>query len=57
MIGTKVSIPPFDIQRSKDIVQILHGTRDGDTNLSLVILIIIGKRSCLKFCIDGIFGQ
>jgi len=36
-IWTKISTPPFDIQRSKGIVQILHDIRDGDTNLSLGI--------------------
>jgi hypothetical protein len=48
MIKTNVSTPFIDIQRSKDIVHVLHGSRDVDTNLSLVLSKILNKRSCLK---------
>lgn len=57
MIGTKVSTPPFDIQRSKGIVQILHDIRDGDTNLSLGIQQSLAKYQCLNFCLNGKFSQ
>jgi hypothetical protein len=40
---TKISTPLLNIQRSKDIIQVFHDTRDGDTNLSLAILAILGK--------------
>jgi hypothetical protein len=41
-----------DIQRSKDIVHVLHDSRDVDTNLSLVLSTILSKRSCLKKFLD-----
>jgi len=44
---------PLDIQRSKDTMQILHDSKVGNTNHSLVLSTILGKRSCLNYCLDG----
>ncbi len=38
-------------------MQVLQEWRVGDTNLSLVLLAILGKISCLKFCLDGKVNQ
>jgi len=49
---TNVSTPSLDIQRSKDIVHVLHDSRVGETNLSFVCSIIRGKKSFKNFCLD-----
>ncbi len=47
-----VSTPPLDIQRSKDIVHVLHDWKVEETNPSFVCLVIIGKKSFKIFCLD-----
>jgi hypothetical protein len=37
----KISTLPFDIQRSKNTLQVFHESRDGNTNYSLVVLVIL----------------
>jgi hypothetical protein len=49
---TNVSTPSLDIQRSKDIVHVLHDSRVGETNLSFVCSVIRGKKSFKNFCLD-----
>jgi len=44
--------PFIDIQRSKDIVHVLHDSRDVDIDLSLVLSTILNKRSCFKKFLD-----
>ncbi len=56
-IRTNVSIFPLDIQRSKDMMHVLHDWSARKTNLSFVHLVIIGKSSFLNFCLDGKFNQ
>jgi hypothetical protein len=36
-----ISTLPFDIQRSKNTLQVFHESRDGDTNYSLVLFAIL----------------
>jgi hypothetical protein len=50
IIKTNVSTLPFNIKRLIDTMQALHESRVGDTNLSSVLLTILGKKSGLNFC-------
>jgi hypothetical protein len=45
IIKTNVSTPPFNIKRLIDTMQALHESRVGDTNLFLVLLTILNKKS------------
>ncbi len=57
-IRTNVAIPPLDIQKSKNIMHVLHDSwKARKTNIYFVHSIIIGKSSILVFCYDGKFNQ
>ncbi len=47
----------LDIQRSKDIVHVIHDWRARETNLSFVHSIIFNKSSFLNFSFDGEFNR
>jgi hypothetical protein len=52
-IRTKISTPPFTIQRSKFMVQMLHEASQIDTKLSLVCFATLGSRPFLETHFDG----
>ncbi len=52
-ISTKYFTPPWNIQRLKFVVQILHESKVGDTNFSLVFSTILNKRSFFNCCFNG----
>ncbi len=52
-IRTKISTPPYDIQRSKLMVQVLHEASEMDTKFSLVFFATLSNRPFLETCFNG----